>query len=255
MSSSEAESRAEGILDGLREHERGRPRLPTFKRYDVEARLGEGGAAVVYRARDRELGRIVALKVLREPMGASDVVRSRFQREAHVTAGLSHPNVVAVHDAGEEDGRLFLIMELVDGRPLSALLEERPRDPGHVAMLEKIARGVGAAHARGVVHRDLKPSNILVTQAGEPKVTDFGLAQVAGGGAKLTGPGAVVGTPLYMAPEQGQGRNDQVSRRTDVYALGAILYEMLTGRPPHVGDSVTEIYSRIAGTETASARS
>jgi len=255
--SSDPEARARRVLRGLSEvegdHAALRPAaeaVPQLARYEVRERLGQGGTAVVYRAWDRELKRTVALKVLSEGMGFSEIARQRFRREAQTAASLAHPNVVTVYDAGEEAGRLYLVMELVEGQPFRTAGDLRPR----VALLEKAARGVAAAHEGGVVHRDLKPGNILVTASGEPKVGDFGLAHLAGSAAGLTRTGAVLGTPLYMAPEQVEGRSEDITPRTDVYALGAILYEILTGRPPHVGESAMEIYGKIVGHEAAPPR-
>jgi predicted Ser/Thr protein kinase len=203
-------------------------------RYEILGELGQGGVGVVYRARDRELGREVAVKVLRPLADADDTARERFLREARLAAGISHPNVVAVYDAGVP----YMVMELVDGRPLSEVEGDR------LELLRRAALGVAAAHARGIVHRDLKPANILVSRSGEPKVADFGLAWTQEAGARLTRDGAAVGTPIYMAPEQAEGRGE-VSPRSDVYALGAILYELLAGRPPHRGATAMEIYRRI----------
>jgi len=208
-------------------------------RFELLGPLGEGATAVVHRARDTALGREVALKVLRAGK-LTDVLRERFRREARAVAGLSHPNVVTVYDADAEADPPWLAMELVDGRPLSEA------DPGaRLALLEKAARGVAAAHAAGIVHRDLKPANILVTASGEPKVGDFGLAHVLDTRSELTRTGTTLGTPLYMAPEQVEGRPEAISPRTDVYALGAMLYEILAGRPPIVGESLAELYRRI----------
>ena len=228
---------------------------PQFARYELRERLGEGAAAVVYRATDKELGREVAIKILKESLGANADVRERFRQEAQVAARLSHPGLVTLYDAGEIDGRLYIVMELVIGRPLSALLAERTLEPpALVAMLEKAALGIGAAHALGIVHRDLKPDNVLVTAAGEPKVGDFGLAHVVGAKLGMTRAGAVMGTPLYMAPEQVAAKSEAISPRTDVYALGAMLYEILTGRPPFTGQSLTAIYLKITGEEPARPR-
>jgi predicted Ser/Thr protein kinase len=219
---------------------------PDLTRYEVRERLGEGASAVVYRAWDRQLNRPVALKVLRDLAGLSETARERFHREARAAAGLSHPNVVTVHDAGDQGGRLYLVMELVEGRALNEVLRELPFDEKKVVeILEKTARGVAAAHEKGIVHRDLKPQNLLVTDGGEPKVGDFGLAHLVDSGSELTRTGTQLGTPLYMAPEQVEGRAREITPRTDVYALGAILYEALAGRPPHVGQTVHEIYGRI----------
>ena len=223
-------------------------------RYDLQERLGEGGAAEVYRAWDRQLKRPVALKLLRETMAASESLRRRFEREAQTMAGIAHPHVVAVHDAGERDGRLFIAMELVEGRPLAAMLAARQFDLRlMLELLEKAARGVGAAHEKGIVHRDVKPGNILVAKDGTPKVADFGLAHLVGSETGLTKTGSTVGTPLYMAPEQVRG-DREITPRTDVYALGAILYEALAGRPPHVGQTVPEVYGKILMEEPVAPR-
>jgi tRNA A-37 threonylcarbamoyl transferase component Bud32/tetratricopeptide (TPR) repeat protein len=219
-------------------------------RYEIRARLGEGSTALVYNAWDRELKRPVALKVLRESSSFSDVARQRFRREAQAAAGLRHPNVVMVYDAGEHEGRLFLVMELVEGHTLGkAMRDERGDLPRLLRLFERAARGVAAAHAQGIVHRDLKPENILVTTGGEPKVGDFGLAHVVDSSLPLTRTGAVLGTPLYMAPEQVEGRAKELSPRTDVYALGAILYEVVSGRPPHSAETLTDIYKEIVNEE------
>src|SRR5207247_1193238 len=149
----------------------------------------------------------------------------------------SHPNVVQVFDAGEAEGRTYLVMELVKGRPLSEAIAARGADLRPLlVLLEKAARGVAAAHAAGIVHRDIKPANILVTESGEPKVGDFGLAHWLDSDTQLTKSGSPLGTPMYMSPEQVMGDSKGIRPATDVYALGAILYEILTGRPPHAGD-------------------
>jgi tRNA A-37 threonylcarbamoyl transferase component Bud32/tetratricopeptide (TPR) repeat protein len=224
-------------------------------RYEIRARLGEGSTAMVYNAWDRELKRPVALKVLRESSSFSDVARQRFRREAQAAAGLRHPNVVTVYDAGEHEGRLFLVMELVEGRTLGKAMQDTRGDlPGLLRLFERAARGVAAAHAQGIVHRDLKPENILVATGGEPKVGDFGLAHVVDSSSPLTRTGAVLGTPLYMAPEQVEGRAKELSPRTDVYALGAILYEVACGRPPHSAETLTDIYKMIVNEEPVAPR-
>ncbi|HVR85044.1 MAG TPA: protein kinase [Planctomycetota bacterium] len=224
-------------------------------RYEIRARIGEGSTAMVYHAWDRELKRPVALKLLRESSSFSDIARQRFRREAQAAAGLRHPNVVTVYDVGEQEGRLYLVMELVEGSTLGkAMRNERGDLPRLLRLFERAARGVAAAHAQGIVHRDLKPENILVTADGEPKVGDFGLAHVVDSSVPLTRTGAVLGTPLYMAPEQVEGRGQDLSPRTDVYALGAILYEAATGRPPHHADILSDIYKKIVHEEPVAPR-
>ncbi len=265
---SDREARARRLLQKLSDHARiqeptagdpvppahagGLGAAPLFSRYEVREKVGEGATAVVYRAWDRELNRLVALKVLKESHALVEVTRQRFRRESQAAAGLSHPNVVPVYDVGEENGRLFIVMEFVDGRPLSDVLRD-PEAP-RVAILERVARGVAAAHARGIVHRDLKPGNILVTAAGEPKVADFGLAHLQDEGVKLTRTGSTLGTPLYMSPEQVRGRAQDISPRTDVYALGAMLYEAVAGRPPHGAETLLDLYQKILNEDPAPLR-
>lgn len=261
--SGEGSSAFEGLADLLRKdlarHERARagpgrpPALPP--RYAILERLGHGATSVVYRARDLQLGRDVAVKALKEVFLGHDAAHERFVREAQALARMDHPNVVRVHDAGGGEEGAWLILEFVEGEPLESILEREP--PGSrraLELLEKAARGVRHAHERGIVHRDLKPQNILVTPAGEPKVGDFGLAHLAEGTGTLTRTGTAVGTPLYMAPEQVEGRTEAISPRTDVYALGAILYRILTGRLPHEGRTPAEVYARILGQEIAPPR-
>jgi serine/threonine-protein kinase len=220
--------------------------IPDIPRYEILDRLGEGSSAVIFRAMDRELRRPVALKLQRPGVARNEVGRQRFRREAQAVAGLAHPNVVTIHDAGEVGAQSYLVMELVDGRPLSELLREGKLDQrALLVLLEKAARGVAAAHEKGIVHRDLKPSNILVTASGEPKVADFGLAHLVDSTSELTRTGSSLGTPLYMSPEQVEGIAGGITPRTDVYSLGTILYEVLTGRPPHLGETLMEIYGRI----------
>jgi tetratricopeptide (TPR) repeat protein/tRNA A-37 threonylcarbamoyl transferase component Bud32 len=231
------------------------PGPPAFSRYELLGKVGEGATAVIYRARDRTLHRVLALKVLKESSGYTDLGRQRFRREAQATAGLSHPHLVTIYDVGEEEGRLYFAMELVEGRPLAELLKERKSSlPELLGIVEKAARGLGAAHKSGIVHRDVKPANILIGPGGEPKVGDFGLAHLIDSTTELTRSGVPLGTPLYMAPEQVEGRTKDISPRTDVFALGAILYEIATGRPPYGGETVVEIYSKIVRDDPAAPR-
>jgi serine/threonine protein kinase len=216
---------------------------PGLTRYEIRQRVGEGATAVVYHAWDRELGRPVALKLLREEVSLDPLGRQRFTREVEAAAALSHPNLVTVYGSGIAGGRPFLVMELVKGRSLSEMLRQRrPDERSGIAIIEKAARGAAAAHAAGIIHRDLKPANILVTAQGDVKVTDFGLARVISGGKGITAPGSALGTPMYMAPEIVSAK--EATPRSDVYALGTILYEVLTGTPPHVGRNVMDIYRK-----------
>ncbi len=220
--------------------------LPRFRRYEIIERLGEGGVAIVYRALDRELHREVALKVLRPRAKSFETMRQRFYRECTAAARLAHPNLVTLHDACEEDGHMYLVMELVKGKTLTELMPQARRAlPSMIRLLATVSRAVHYAHQNGIIHRDLKPANIIVTEMGEPKVADFSLAFLQENEARVTETGFVVGTPPYMAPEQVQSGIDQVTARTDVYALGAILYEMLVGRPPHTGAHPIEVFNKI----------
>jgi len=248
------EEKAEAVRRFLSEPEAGGSGPRRVGRYTLFEVLGEGAAGVVFRARDEELGREVALKVLKTftafQIGLNDLARERFRREAQAAAKISHPNVVAVHDVGEVEGQVYIAMDLIEGCALGALLKEgKLRENQVVALIEKVAQGVAAAHVKGVIHRDLKPANILVTTSGEPKVGDFGLAHLTDPSVELTRTGATVGSPLYMSPEQAAGRSKDVTPRTDVYALGAILYEALTGRTPHTGESAQRVYERIQNEE------
>jgi tetratricopeptide (TPR) repeat protein/tRNA A-37 threonylcarbamoyl transferase component Bud32 len=219
-----------------------------FSRYELLDVLGEGAMSVVHRGRDRQLGRVVAVKVLRESLFGHPTVRERFARESQALARLDHSAIVKVFDAGGDGGQAYLVMELVPGEPLSKVLEAKRLDrPRLLALLEKVARGVHHAHEKGVIHRDLKPDNILVSGE-EPKVADFGLAHLVESSPALTRSGAVLGTPMYMAPEQVEGGRE-ITARTDVHSLGVLLYEILTGRPPHPGTNIPEVYARIAHDE------
>jgi tetratricopeptide (TPR) repeat protein len=236
----------------LREQAARRPLPPRLGRYSIREFLGEGATAAVYRGVDGELGRPVAVKVLKAGPSTSRGAPRRFFREAQAIARLSHPNVVAVYDFGEEGGRFYLVMELVPGKPLRRLMESPPADRALLLrLLAKAADGLQHAHEHGIVHRDVKPENVLVSEAGEPKLADFGLAHLLDSTTALTRTGAALGTPHYMAPEQVEGRSRQVTPRTDVYALGAILYEVLTGLPPHSGETVTQVFSGILSRDPA----
>jgi hypothetical protein len=204
--------------------------------YEVLEELGRGGMGVVYRARHRKLGHEVALKMILAGGHASPEELARFHLEAAAVARLKHPGIVQLHEFGEHDGNPFFSLELLEGGSLDNKLEAGPL-PAHAAaaLVEKVARATQHAHAAGIIHRDLKPANVLLTAAGEPKITDFGLAKQLNADQGLSYTGAVLGTPLYMAPEQAAGRLREVGPATDVYALGAILYRCLTGQVPFRG--------------------
>ena len=212
-------------------------------RYTLEEELGRGGMALVYRARDEQLDRPVAVKLLAAHLGADEGLRERFVREARLAAQLQHPNVVAVYDAGEEDGRPFIVGELVSGPTVADRLAERGRLPAEEAsrIVAGAARGLACAHEAGLVHRDVKPQNLLIARDGTVKVADFGIAR-AGESTGLTELGTILGTAAYIAPEQARG--ERVGPAADVYGLGAVLYELLTGRPPHVFRTLAELVER-----------
>jgi serine/threonine-protein kinase len=215
--------------------------LPRIPGYEVEAVLGRGGMGVVFRARHLRLNRLVALKMALAGAYAGPRERERFRREAETVAGLRHPNVVQLHDVGDWEGRPYFTMELVDGGSLAQKLDGVPWPPREAAsLLGELAEAVEAAHRGGVVHRDLKPANILLTAEGVPRVSDFGLARRLEGEAGLTRTGTALGTPAYMAPEQARGPTSAVGPAADIYALGAILYELLAGRPPFRGETAAE---------------
>jgi len=200
--------------------------------YDLVDELGRGGMGVVYKAWDRQLERFVALKMILRGAHASSSDQARFRSEAQAAAGLNHPNIVPVYQVGEVDGHAFFSMKYVPGLTLSEVMKKGPLlQRQATAYLARIARAVHHAHQAGILHRDLKPANVLIDENDEPLVADFGLAKRTENDPSLTGSGAIVGTPSYMAPEQAMGQG-QPTPAADVYSLGAILYEMLTGRPP-----------------------
>ncbi len=225
-------------------------------RYEILSPLGAGGMGEVYRARDTELRRTVALKVLPEDVATDPDRLKRFEREARATAALSHPNVLTVFDVGREDGRAYLVFELLEGSTLGTRLARGPlRTDETLGYAGQIARGLAAAHARGIVHRDLKPDNLFLTTAGFVKVLDFGLARVQPSternttASDVTGPGTVMGTVSYMAPEQAKGHPGDA--RSDIFALGTVLYEMLSGKHPFRRDSSAETLTAILRDEPA----
>ena len=229
------------------------PALPEVPGYEVRGELGRGGMGVVYRAWHLRLNRPVALKMLLAGPCARPDELERFLREAEAVAALHHPNIVPVYDAGEVDGRPYFTMELVEGGDLAEQIRGVPQ-PAHqaAALTATLAEAIHAAHQSGIVHRDLKPSNVLLSGDGTPKVADFGLARRLEGDEGLTLSGAPMGTPSYMAPEQARGDKRAIGPATDVYALGAILYELLTGRPPFKAESGAATLQQVVAEEPVS---
>ena len=227
-------------------------RLPTIPGYEVLGVLGRGGIGVIYRVRHLKLDRVAALKMLLSGEHAGAVEVARFMREARAVAALRHPNIVQIYDVAEVDGRPYFTMELVEGGTLAAQVAGAPQPANRAADLARtLARAVHVAHEAEIIHRDLKPGNVLLTPDGTPKITDFGLARHFDGDGGLTLDGARVGTPSYMSPEQVGGKPEAIGPATDVYALGAILYEMLTGRPPFRAATATETQRQVIEEESA----
>ncbi|MBL8796693.1 MAG: protein kinase [Planctomycetia bacterium] len=225
--------------------------LPTVAGYEILGELGRGGMGVVYQARQQGLKRLVALKMILSGAHAGAQELARFRHEAEAVARLQHPHIVQIYEVGEQDGRPYFSLELIDGGSLDRRLNGRPLPPREAAQLVRtLAEAMQAAHQQGIIHRDLKPANILLTAAGQPKITDFGLAKKLDEADAQTRSGAILGTPSYAAPEQAAGKVRDIGPATDVYALGAILYETLVGRPPFKGetplDTVLQVLSQEA---------
>jgi WD40 repeat protein len=228
---------------------------PTIPGYEIEGVLGRGGMGIVYRARHLVLKRAVALKMILAGGQAGEAERGRFRSEVEAVARFQHPNIVQVFEVGEADGLPFCALELVDGGSLAARLKEGPLPPLEAARVVGLLAGaMDVAHGRNVIHRDLKPANVLLTSDGTPKVTDFGLAKQLDADSGQTQAGVVMGTPSYMAPEQARGDVANVNAAADIYALGAILYECLTGRPPFRAATVLETLRQVIGTDPVAPR-
>ncbi len=229
--------------------------------YELLGEIARGGMGVVFRARQLSLGRVVAVKMILRGEFAGPEELARFRQEAEAAAHLKHPNIVAIHEVGESEGRHFFSMDLIEGASLSALTREGPVPAARAArIVEKIARAVHHAHEKGVLHRDLKPSNVLVDGDDEPHVTDFGLAkrlrdaELGSRSQDLTLSGQIMGTPAFMPPEQAAGQRGAVGPASDVYALGAILYQLLAGRPPFVGADVHAVVEQVLRGEAIAPR-
>src|ERR1700722_7795506 len=213
-------------------------------RYQVTHLIARGGMAMVYRAEDTLLSRAVALKILYPELSQDPLFVERFRREAQAAANLSHPNIVPAFDWGEDNGPYFIVMELVDGTSLADMLRGgRTLTALHSAgLIAQVAAALGYAHRSGVGHRGVKPGNILIASDGQVKVTDFGIAQAMSVEDQLAEEGSVMGTATYFSPEQAEGA--AVDGRSDIYSLGIVLYEMLAGRPPFIGDTPVDVSSQ-----------
>ncbi len=218
--------------------------------YELLEEIGRGGQGVVFRARQKSLNRTVALKVISLGQWASKTHLKRFRLEAEAAARLEHPGIVPIHEVGERDGSCYFSMKFVEGGQLDEVVRHAPMSIRQaVELIVKVARTVHYAHEHGILHRDIKPGNILLDQKGEPHLTDFGLARLVETESTVTRTLDVLGTPSYMAPEQAVGNNTAVSRVTDVYGIGAVFYQLLTGQPPFAGGTTYETIKLLLDTE------
>src|SRR5437762_9816788 len=218
--------------------------------YELLEEVGRGGQGVVYRAHQKSLNRTVALKVIGLGCWATEAHVKRFRREAEAAASLDHPRIVPIYEVGERDGQCYFSMQFVEGGQLDEVVSRRPMSIRRaVELIAKVARTVHYAHEHGILHRDIKPGNILLDKNGEPHLADFGLARLIEADSTVTGTLDVLGTPSYMAPEQAAGNNTEISRNTDVYGLGAVLYQLLTGQPPFAGGTSYETIKLLLETE------
>jgi hypothetical protein len=224
-----------------------------FGKYEVLERAGGGGMGTIFKARDPMLSRTVALKVISGDIEVTDDLRARFFREAQACARLSHPNIVTIHDIGEAEGRLFIVMEFLEGRELKQLIADHAplALEDKLAIMKQVCDGLSYAHRQGVVHRDIKPSNILIKPDGQVKILDFGVARIADTDGGLTRTGLIMGTLRYVAPEQVRGRADA---RSDIFSVGVVFYEFLSGQAPFPGRTVPEILEQVRTQEPPSLR-
>ncbi len=220
-----------------------------YGRYRIVAELGQGAMGIVYQAHDPQIDRMVALKVLRNDRVVDHEFVQRFVAEARAIGRLSHPNIVTVFDVGEDHGTIYIAMEFLEGHSLDLLIDKTTFSPEKVVELGmQVAGALDYAHQQGIVHRDIKPGNIIISQQGQVKVTDFGIARIEGNsGHQMTQMGEILGTPIYMPPEQVAGQ--PVDGRSDIYSLGVVLYELATGQQPFKGNNLTTLFNAI-GNET-----
>src|ERR1043166_6178854 len=231
------------------------PTLMDFGDYELLEQIGCGGQGVVFRARQKSLNRTVALKMIRLGQWASRTHLKRFRREAEAAARLDHPGIVPIYEVGERDGSCYFSMKFVEGGQLDAVVSQKPMSIRQaVELISKIARTVHYAHEHGILHRDIKPGNVLLDTKREPHLTDFGLARLVETDSTVTHTMEVMGTPSYMAPEQAVGNNAAVGSTTDVYGIGAVLYQLVTGHPPFAGGTTYETIKLLEDTEPRSPR-
>src|SRR5262245_41922285 len=231
-------------------------KLHYFGDYELLEEVARGGMGVVFRARQISLNRIVALKMILAGQLASPAAVQRFKTEAEAAANLDHPNIVPIYEIGEHEGHHYFSMRFFAGGTLTQEMARQEFTPHRASpLITTVARAVHYAHQRGILHRDLKPGNILLDAKGQPHVTDFGLAKALGAEGDLTRTSAILGTPSYMSPEQASGHAKQLTTSSDVFSLGAILYELLTGRPPFQGASAVETLRRVTEEESRRPRS
>src|SRR5437667_1427603 len=224
--------------------------LGEFGDYELLEEVGRGGQGVVFRARQKSLNRTVALKVISLGQWASEAHLKRFRREAEAAASLDHPSIVPIYEVGERDGSCYFSMKFVEGGQLDEVVRRKPMSIRQAAeLIAKVARTVNYAQEHGIVHRDIKPGNILLDVKGEPHLTDFGLARLVETESAMTRTMEVLGTPSYTAPEQAVGNNAQLTSATDVYGLGAVLYQLLTSHPPFAGGTSYETIRLLLDTE------
>src|SRR5712691_2542394 len=226
------------------------PMLMDFGDYELLEQIGRGGQGVVFRARQKSLNRTIALKVIGLGQWATKAHLKRFRLEAEAAASLDHPCIVPIYEVGERDGQCYFSMKFIEGGQLDEVVKQTPISIRRaVELIAKVARTVNYAHEHGILHRDIKPGNILLDAKGEPQLTDFGLARLVESESTVTRTREVMGTPSYMAPEQAVGNNTAVSNATDVYGIGAVLYQLLTGHPPFAGGATYETIRLLLDTE------
>src|SRR5215510_7075310 len=250
-----AKADAPGRDDNVPARDRNKATHPTrllgdFGDYELFEEIGRGGQGVVYRANQKSLNRTVALKVIGLGLWTTETHLKRFRREAEAAASLEHPCIVPIHEVGEWDGQCYFSMKFIEGGQLDDVVRRTPISIRQAAeLIAKVARTVHYAHEHGILHRDIKPGNILLDANGEPHLTDFGLARLVESESSVTQTLDVLGTSSYMAPEQAVGNNAAVSSATDVYGLGAVLYQLLTGQPPFAGGTTYETIKLLENTE------